>query len=1497
MPRTWITTLNTTMEVAPNKKVADLLMPLYTRLSSESIRVSEVLRLVRRSGSRASTRDAVHSLHSPAEWFSVTLPSRLVTRTAARKRIRRELRGQLNLLQTRLQGLHARINTVSESGTDAVDASVLAALETYSVALHASIRILGPMNFGRGRATAPFQALQLVSEVSLRAGQILAIPMEVVQQFKEESYLEHNADVELAVAAGAYASGLEHFCTQGIKEADESGRSGHGIDLALLRRLHLNDPAMHAELDEMVSVIEQSGVFDVERYAASRGAQTNPIADYCLRGHLENHDPCAAFHSAWYRESYPEVGALGIPPLYHYLTVGESNGHKPAEWFDPRWYARQHGLAGDRAPAFEHYVSVGRARKLSPNAVFDVRHYLRSYPDVASNGIDPVEHFFAVGWSEGREPSPAFDMRSYRLNTPGLHESENPVLHFLRECERKDVDSQTLLRSLGENTSHQALSATDVTKEIRHFANAGEYFEQSGAASELPEQARTIAFYLPQFHAFEQNDQWWGKGFSEWRNVARGTPRFAGHYQPRIPRDLGFYDLNDTAVLHEQARLARDAGINAFCFYYYWFDGKRLMDAPLDAFVEEEVDQDFCIMWANENWTRTWDGAESEVLIEQTYQEQDEAAFIADTARYMAHPRYIRVQGRPLFILYRPGLLPEGRKTLARWRALWTEALGVEPWIFMVQGFGDEDPGVYALDGAVEFPPHKLCVGLPDINDQLDILDPGYSGNVRSYADVVARSLGESAPSFPLLKTVVPSWDNDARREGRGMTLHGSTPKLYERWLRGVIDYAQQNPFGDESLVFVNAWNEWAEGAYLEPDVHWGHAYLNATRRAVYGLSQGSPEQGRRERVLLVGHDAHRHGAQMLLLNLAQTMSSQFGVEVTVALKSSGPLVDAYREHARTVVLAESGESPESQLSALVEREGITIAICNTSVTGDLVPALSDAGVQVVSLIHELPRLISEYGLEGHVASIARSASRVVFPSEIVRDGFLGIAREQGVLQPRAEVTLRPQGTYAPVSFDEQARKRCRRELGIGPKDKVVLNAGYADLRKGFDLFLQTARQMTQEREDVHFVWAGALCDDMQRWVGSDLEESSLDECIHLIGFTDDMASWYSAADALFLSSREDPYPTVVLEAMDVGLPVVLFKGATGFDQLMSQHGHVVARSNAEAIRVALTKALDQDTEHAQRERRAHVDQYCRFDDYAFSLLEMLRPELKRVSVVVPNFEYERYLPSRLASVFEQTYPVFETLVLDDASSDDSVSVINECIKQSGRTAKLVANESNSGNVFAQWKKGLELARGEHLWIAEADDLADSCFIQETVLASGDDTALCFTDSRQIGTDDELLATSYDYYYREVDKSLFGQDFKLAGSEFIARALAERNVILNVSSVLWRRAALESAMGSVGDDLASYKLVGDWCLYLEALSADKAQVSYVSASLNVHRRHPTSVTHALDAQRHLDEVLKMHERVRSLISADKPLQQRLEAYADTLRTQFGLDDAPEQRAA
>jgi len=1047
---------------------------------------------------------------------------------------------------------------------------------------------------------------------------------------------------------------------------------------------------------------------------------------------------------------------------------------------------------------------------------------------------------------------------------------------------------------------NSGVSGAQVLDTIKRFANPGpDYEDTSGLNSrDLAQRVRSVAFYLPQFHAFDDNDDWWGKGFSEWRNVARGAPRFDGHYQPRVPRDLGFYDLNSIETIRAQSEMATRHGIEAFCFYYYWFNGKRLMDMPLNKFAEdEEITQDFCIMWANENWTRTWDGHDNEVLIRQDYLDSDEEDFIADTARYMANPRYLRVDGRPLFILYRPGLLPQAKETLQRWRDRWEESLGVKPWILMVQGFGDNDPRQFGLDGAVEFPPHKVTMNVPDMNHELTLFDPDYAGHVRSYDAVIAQSLDEPAPAFPLIKTVSPHWDNDARREGRGMVLHGSSPARYETWLNGVIDFACENPFHTEPVVFINAWNEWAESAYLEPDVHYGHAYLNATQRAVHGLSSlaGARKQApvtgpSMNRILLVGHDACPHGAQMLLLSIATVYREQFGMQVTILLREGGPMLEEYRSVADTHVLPEIGG--EGALPLLLADTGIEVAVCNTCVTGDLLPALKAAGLRVVSLIHEMPMLIEEHSLQERVRQIDTLADHVVFPSQIVQRGFAQYSKKH-----KGEQHIKPQGTYKRIVQDAEARSRIREELGLSDEDKMVLNVGYADLRKGFDLFLHTAQQWMTSHDDVHFVWAGAISADMRRWVQSDLIDTKLASRMHLIGFTSCMSDYYSACDALFLSSREDPYPTVVLEAMNVGIPVVLFKEATGFDKVMEEHGHSVTRGDSPALDRALSEALYNDTDKARAARIEFVESNCQLDDYCFELLQLLQPELPKISVVVPNYNYEIYMPERLSSIFEQDMPVFETIVLDDCSSDGSLKMIERCAAMAKRKIRLVANTSNSGNVFKQWESGLSLCRGSRVWIAEADDLASPSFLSRSIAGFKKDTVLSFTDSSQIDEKGRHLADSYAYYYQEINEALFSDAFVLEGRQFVREALAVRNVILNVSAVLWDREHLMETLLSLGTELTDFSLVGDWRLYLACLDGDDRSVAYINEPLNVHRRHASSVTHSMDLQHHLDEILAMHACARSVLSVDGNLDERSQIrklmeiqgnYEDEIRRQFRL---------
>ena len=343
---------------------------------------------------------------------------------------------------------------------------------------------------------------------------------------------------------------------------------------------------------------------------------------------------------------------------------------------------------------------------------------------------------------------------------------------------------------------------------------------------------KLVAFYLPQFHPIKENDENWGIGFTEWTNVARARPNFVGHYQPQLPADLGFYDLRLPEVLEQQAELARRYGIHGFCFYYYWFNGRRLLERPLDNFLRDgRPNFPFCICWANENWTRRWDGSQDEILIGQDYSGDACERFIRDVIPILQDPRYIRVNGAPVLLVYRVNQIPDPQGAVRLWRQI-CAAEGI-PNLHMcaVQSFGISDPRSYGFDAAVEFPPHNKRA----------LIDPGsfsglrsdFEGYLEDYPTIVENQLGLPIPEYIRYRGVMPAWDNTPRRGKRAHIVVHSSTEQYQRWLTTVILQALEGRSGQEPIIFINAWNEWAEGAYLEPDQQHGRARLAATLRAL----------------------------------------------------------------------------------------------------------------------------------------------------------------------------------------------------------------------------------------------------------------------------------------------------------------------------------------------------------------------------------------------------------------------------------------------------------------------------------------------------------------------------------------------------------------------------------------------------------------------------------------------------------------------------------------
>jgi lipopolysaccharide biosynthesis protein len=350
---------------------------------------------------------------------------------------------------------------------------------------------------------------------------------------------------------------------------------------------------------------------------------------------------------------------------------------------------------------------------------------------------------------------------------------------------------------------------------------------------QIEDNIRTIAFYLPQFHPIKENDENWGKGFTEWTNVSKAIPQFYGHYQPRLPGELGFYDLRLKEVRHRQVELAKNYGIDGFCFHFYWFNGRRVLEKPLEDFIaDKELDFPFCVNWANENWTRRWDGLESDILLEQKYSDKDDLAFIETVSKIFKDPRYIKVDGKPLLMIYRVSLFPDIKATVKRWRAYCQkEGIG-EIYLVLTHSFEHTDPTEIGFDAAVEFSPNTFSVKVQNANQKF--YNQNYNGMVFDYDDAVLYSLNMKKPDYTKFKTVFPSWDNEARKPGAGTSFINSTPQKYEKWLKKIYRYTKQHLPERERFVFINAWNEWAEGAYLEPDRKYGYAYLEASYLAKY---------------------------------------------------------------------------------------------------------------------------------------------------------------------------------------------------------------------------------------------------------------------------------------------------------------------------------------------------------------------------------------------------------------------------------------------------------------------------------------------------------------------------------------------------------------------------------------------------------------------------------------------------------------------------------------
>ena len=551
------------------------------------------------------------------------------------------------------------------------------------------------------------------------------------------------------------------------------------------------------------------------------------------------------FFTAGYKLLYPEYSKHGMTPWQHYVIDGRrkgfDNGNHPSEsfFFREGYLEMYPDVSETKMDPWQHYVLKGKAEGrdngLHPDAkLFFPEGYLMMYPDVADANLDPWRHYVLRGKKEGRDnglhpTKEIFSPDDYLKTHPDVAEAGlDPWRHYAEYGRRR--------RNSGEKINGRRVSSfEDYTSWIFNVhENKSNFVQNDGRSYSRKEgDPKIFAYYLPQFHAIPINDRSFGKGFTEWTNVSRASPLFWGHVQPRVPYDLGFYSLENIKVLERQVELAKQFGVYGFCFYYYWFSGTKVLEKPLQMFLDSKIDFKFHLMWANENWAKLWDGGNRDIILEQKFDASKFDDFYRDLLPFIKDKRYEKIGNRPILAVYRAALF--GEEVFLAFVNRMNELArkdGFDGFYFLgTNSFNFSEPQKYNLEGLIEFPPHGMR-GLTTTNDvewfnvkcKVNLYDMHKWIDARGY---------EVKDNYKVFKCCFPSWDNSPRKAYIDAAIFLMQHNDFYNWLSGIIGWTKAHHPDNEQYVYINAWNEWGEGAFLEPDLRFGYNALTTVRKAL----------------------------------------------------------------------------------------------------------------------------------------------------------------------------------------------------------------------------------------------------------------------------------------------------------------------------------------------------------------------------------------------------------------------------------------------------------------------------------------------------------------------------------------------------------------------------------------------------------------------------------------------------------------------------------------
>jgi glycosyltransferase involved in cell wall biosynthesis/GT2 family glycosyltransferase len=744
---------------------------------------------------------------------------------------------------------------------------------------------------------------------------------------------------------------------------------------------------------------------------------------------------------------------------------------------------------------------------------------------------------------------------------------------------------------------HKSIFSVDYTENAHK-----KYKEKKDEYEQVFKVVEPYAIYFPQFHVLEENRRTFYEGYHDMVNLEE-LKKQDNSVEVPIKNYLGYYDLQkNREIIPRQITLAQASGFMGFAIYYYWFSensitgNHMLMREVVDQFFQNRMDNfDVFFIYANESWTGNpaFNQHENNAVIGNIFSPEKITENLNNLVGYFKHTNYKKINNKPVFFIHHPWEMSD--EEITRFQTIGDGLLKRE---------GFDGIELVLSDMQKQYPGYSNYSHHPDYKSSQAGSFLVYENGIRyiDYQRYVDEYLVSRTKTVANVESVFYNFNNTARlffHKDRDILLTKTKNNTHDYFKKFLIQQLNKyvNRQGVSKIFLINSWNEWGEQMAIEPSTELGSTLLTVWEDAIKPIAK------QHRTILYVGHDAGSHGAQLLSLYIIKELRESFGFEVILLIRSGGPLEDEYAKYAKVYNLENYKDvDDQKELIGKIRSIGVVYAITNTALTGTIAGMLTDAGFIVVSLIHELPGNIKKFQAEDDLKQIAKKSHHIVFPASFV------LERDSEIVGfDRSKVSIIPQGLYIKNKYKNSknsARRLLRNQLGIGDNTVIVLGVGAGSLRKGVDIFAQVANGVDQK--NVYFVWVGDIEDEMKERVASLSRDN---DRLFFLPSQESISHYYAGADIFLLTSREDPFPSVVLDAMNVAVPVIGFLNAGGFSDIVTEDTGLLVRylDVDSMIRGVVSLLRDRDQRKKMGgQARGVIERDFNFKNYVKNILGLL---------------------------------------------------------------------------------------------------------------------------------------------------------------------------------------------------------------------------------------------------------------------------------------------------